>query len=226
MDAAGRYANGRILAAEMVVRTLEKTLICPHDRFVIEGNNQKQADFLSRALAQADPEKVYDLHLLMAMMVISGVYRHEVVFLNHGVGFDTVAIELLLPTYGESLGLKGKICRHWAPNPHPTLIPAIESGWVESVHCFGGELGMEEYVAARSDLFFTGRDSSLRSNRVLAQFAGQYGVFLFIGSTLQMDGDANSSTVTLGRLAGFGGAPNMSHDPHGRCMISSSVWRT
>ena len=31
-----------------------------------------------------------------------------------------------------------------------------------------------------------------------------------------MDGDGNSSTVTLGRLAGFGGAPNMGHDPKGR----------
>ncbi len=26
----------------------------------------------------------------------------------------------------------------------------------------------------------------------------------------------NSSTVTRGRLSGFGGAPNMGHDPHGR----------
>ena len=57
---------------------------------------------------------------------------------------------------------------------------------------------------------------SLRSNRLLCQLAGQYGVDLFIGSTLQMDADANSSTVTLGRLAGFGGAPNMGHDPKGR----------
>ncbi|UZN00534.1 malonate decarboxylase subunit alpha [Lysinibacillus sp. MHQ-1] len=39
-------------------------------------------------------------------------------------------------------------------NPHPTLIPAIESGWVESVHCFGGELGMEKYVESRRDVFF------------------------------------------------------------------------
>ncbi len=31
-----------------------------------------------------------------------------------------------------------------------------------------------------------------------------------------MDGLGNSSTVTRGRLAGFGGAPNMGHDPHGR----------
>ena len=42
------------------------------------------------------------------MIAIRGVYeRHEVVSLNHGVGFDTAAIELLLPTYGEQLGLKG-----------------------------------------------------------------------------------------------------------------------
>jgi malonate decarboxylase alpha subunit len=75
---------------------------------------------------------------------------------------------------------------------------------------------MEDYVRERSDVFFTGRDGSLRSNRVLCQLAGQYGVDLFIGSTLQMDADANSSTVTLGRIAGFGGAPNMGHDPRGR----------
>uniref|UniRef100_UPI00192A343D malonate decarboxylase subunit alpha n=1 Tax=Escherichia coli TaxID=562 RepID=UPI00192A343D len=61
-------------------------------------------------------------------------------------------IELLLPTYGEQLGLKGKICKHWTLNPHPTLIPAIESGWVESVHCFGGELGMEEYIRKATGL--------------------------------------------------------------------------
>jgi malonate decarboxylase alpha subunit len=84
------------------------------------------------------------------------------------------------------------------------------------VHCFGGELGMEDYVAARPDVFFTGRDGSMRSNRAFCQLAGQYAVDLFIGSTLQMDGLANSSTVTRGRLTGFGGAPNMGHDPHGR----------
>jgi malonate decarboxylase alpha subunit len=75
---------------------------------------------------------------------------------------------------------------------------------------------MDDYLRARPDIFFTGRDGSLRSNRVLCQLAGQYAVDAFIGATLQMDGDANSSTVTTGRLAGFGGAPNMGHDPHGR----------
>lgn len=169
------------------------------------------------ALFTRDPRNISELQILMAMMTIRGIYeRHQVTSLNHGVGFNTAAIELLLPTYGESLGLKGKICRNWALNPHPTLIPAIESGWVDSVHCFGGEVGMEKYVAARPDVFFTGRDGSMRSNRAFSQVAGQYAVDLFIGSTLQMDSEANSSTVTLGRLAGFGGAPNMGHDPRGR----------
>src|SRR6202167_3468113 len=171
-----------------------------------------------------DPRHITELQILIGMMVIRGVYeRHQVQSLNHGIGFDTAAIELLLPTYGESLGLRGKICKHFALNPHPTLIPAIERGWVKSGHCFGSEVGMDEYVRARPDGFFTGRDGSVRSNRVLCQLAGQYAVDGFIGSTLQMDGDANSSTVTAGRISGFGGAPNMGHDPHAR-RHASPAW--
>ena len=164
-----------------------------------------------------DPALITDVQILMAMLVIRGIYeKHSVRTLNHGIGFDTAAIELLLPTFGESLGLRGKICTHWVLNPHPTLIPAIESGWIESVHCFGSEVGMERYVAERPDIFFTGSDDSLRSNRAFSQVAGLYAADLFIGSTLQMDGQANSSTAIAGRIAGFGGAPNMGSDPHGR----------
>ena len=164
-----------------------------------------------------DPEQINDVQVLMAMLVLRGIYeRHRVQSLNHGIGFDTAAIELILPTYGERLGLRGEVCTHWILNPHPTLIPAIESGWVRSVHCYGGELGMERYVAARPDVFFTGRDGSMRSNRAFAQTAGHYATDLFIGSTLQIDPDANSSTATLGRIAGFGGAPNLGSDPRGR----------
>jgi malonate decarboxylase alpha subunit len=136
--------------------------------------------------------------------------------LNHGIGFPTAAIELLLPTYGERLGLKGKIATHWALNPHPTLIPAIESGWVEQIHCFGGEVGMEDYVSARSDVYFTGDDGTLRSNRLICQTAGPYACDMFIGSTLQIDLAGNSLPVTSGRVAGFGGAPNMGSDARGR----------
>ncbi|MEU6404282.1 malonate decarboxylase subunit alpha [Streptomyces sp. NPDC046985] len=180
--------------------------------------------FYIEPLFTRDPQGITELQILQAMLALRGIYeRHQVVSLNHGVGFSTAAIELILPTYGEKLGLKGRICRNWTLNPHPTLIPAVESGWVETVHSFGGESGMNEYVAARPDVYFDGRDGSLRSNRVLCQLAGQYAIDMFVGSTLQMDGEGNSSTVTEGRLSGFGGAPNMGHDPHGR-RHSTPAW--
>jgi malonate decarboxylase alpha subunit len=180
--------------------------------------------FFVEPLFTRDPRKITDVHVLLAMLAIRGIYeRHEVTSLNHGIGYDTAAIELLLPTYGHQLGLKGRIARNFALNPHPTLIPAIESGWVETVSSFGGELGMEKYVAARPDVFATGSDGSLRSNRMISQAAGLYATDMFVGSTLQLDAYANSSTVTAGRLSGFGGAPNLGNDPHGR-RHSTPAW--
>ena len=133
-----------------------------------------------------DPAQISEIQILMAMIAIRGIYaEYEVNRLNHGIGFDTAAIELLLPTYAESLGLKGKICRNWALNPHPALIPAIEAGFVENIHSFGSELGMEDYIRARSDVFFTGPDGALRSNRALCQAAGHYACDMFIGSTFR-----------------------------------------
>ncbi|MCF5916981.1 malonate decarboxylase subunit alpha, partial [Xanthomonas perforans] len=171
-----------------------------------------------------DPAQISEIQVLMAMMAIKGIYaEYGVDRLNHGIGFDTAAIELLLPTYAQSLGLKGKICRHWALNPHPALIPAIESGFVQSVHSFGSELGMENYIAARPDIFFTGADGSMRSNRALSQTAGLYACDMFIGSTLQIDLQGNSSTATRDRIAGFGGAPNMGSDARGR-RHASAAW--
>ena len=171
-----------------------------------------------------DPAQISEIQILMAMMAIKGIYaEYEVQRLNHGIGFDTAAIELILPTYAASLGLRGKICKHWALNPHPALIPAIEAGFVESVHSFGSELGMEDYIRARPDIFFVGPDGSMRSNRAFSQTAGHYACDMFIGSTLQIDLQGNSSTATLGRIAGFGGAPNMGADARGR-RHASPAW--
>jgi malonate decarboxylase alpha subunit len=46
---------------------------------------------------------------------------------------------------------------------------------------------------------------------------------MFIGSTLQIDLQGNSSTATTGRIAGFGGAPNMGADARGR-RHASPAW--
>jgi len=178
---------------------------------------QSPTPYYIEPLFTRDPAQISEIQVLMAMMAIKGIYaEYEIERLNHGIGFDTAAIELLLPTYAASLGLKGKIARHWALNPHPALIPAIEAGFVESVHSFGSELGMEKYISARPDVFFVGPDGSMRSNRAFSQAAGHYACDMFIGSTLQIDLHGNSSTATLGRIAGFGGAPNMGADARGR----------
>ena len=169
-----------------------------------------------------DPAKIREDKILMAMMAIAAVYEpYEIRRLNHGIGYATAAIELILPTFGAARGLKGKL--HFVLNPHPTLIPAIEAGFVESVYCFGSELGMERYVSERADVFPVGADGNLRSNRALAQAAGQYACDLFVGATLQIDAQGNSSTATKGRIAGFGGAPNMGADARGR-RHSSPAW--
>jgi malonate decarboxylase alpha subunit len=212
---ATSFKGGLVVAqvAEVVDRVPRVDI--PGDRvhFLVEAG----APFYVEPLFTRDPAAITETQILTAMLAIKGLYRpYGIRRLNHGIGFNTAAIELLLPTYGEKLGLKGKVCTHFALNPHPTLIPAIEAGWVEQVHCFGSEVGMEDYVAARSDVFFTGPDGSLRSNRAFCQTAGLYACDLFIGSTLQIDLEGHSSTVTANRIAGFGGAPNMGSDPHGR----------
>lgn len=219
---ATAFKSGIVIAqVNRIVDTLPRIDI-PADwvEFVV----QSPQPYYIEPLFTRDPAQISEIQVLMAMMAIKGIYaEYQIESLNHGIGFDTAAIELILPTYAESLGLKGKIARHWALNPHPALIPAIEAGFVESVHSFGSELGMEEYVRARSDVFFVGPDGSMRSNRAYCQAAGHYACDMFIGSTLQIDLQGNSSTATLGRISGFGGAPNMGADARGR-RHASQAW--
>ena len=219
---ATAFRGGIVIAQVNEIRDTLPRVDIPADwvDYVIEAPKP----YYIEPLFTRDPAQISEIQVLMAMMVIKGIYaRYGVTRLNHGIGFDTAAIELLLPTYAESLGLKGRICTHWALNPHPALIPAIEAGFVQSVHSFGSELGMEAYIASRPDVFFTGPDGSMRSNRAFCQAAGHYACDLFIGSTLQIDLAGNSSTATKGRIAGFGGAPNMGADARGR-RHESEAW--
>jgi len=212
---ATAFKDGIVVAqVNEIVECLPRVDI-PADRvhFIIKA----EKPFFVEPLFTRDPAAITEGQILTAMLAIKGIYGpYGVRRLNHGIGFSTAAIELLLPTYGERLGLKGKVASHFALNPHPALIPAIESGWVEQIHSFGSEVGMDNYIRARSDVFFTGPDGSLRSNRAFSQVAGLYACDMFIGSTLQIDLQGNSSTVTTSRIAGFGGAPNMGADVRGR----------
>lgn len=212
---ATTFKDGVVIAQVNEVVDAVPRVDIPGDQihFVVRADEP----FFVEPLFTRDPAAITEAQILTAMLAIKGIYApYEVRRLNHGIGFSTAAIELLLPTYGEKLGLKGKVATHFALNPHPALIPAIESGWVRQIHSFGSEVGMDGYIRARPDVYFTGSDGSLRSNRALSQVAGQYACDMFIGSTLQIDLAGNSSTVTSSRIAGFGGAPNMGADARGR----------
>ena len=192
------------------------------DFIIVTGN-----DYYIKPLFTRNPENITDTQILIAMMVIKGIYKkYNVKSLNHGIGYPTAAIELILPTYGNKLGIKGKCCTHWVLNPHPTLIPAIEKGFVKHIYSFGGEPGMEEYVKARPDIFCIGPDGNMRSNRCNAHIAGLYAIDLFIGATLQIDQFGNSSTAIKGMIAGFGGAPNLGSTPPGRRHLSDAFKKT
>src|SRR5499427_215479 len=64
LEQVASYADGKLVRRDSIVALLE-SLLRPGDRVVLEGDNQKQADFLSRALAQVDPARVHDMHLLI-----------------------------------------------------------------------------------------------------------------------------------------------------------------
>jgi len=65
------WMKGSILPKEKILEALE-SLIVSGDRIVLEGDNQKQADFLSRSLVKVDAKKLHDLHL-----IISSISRPE-----------------------------------------------------------------------------------------------------------------------------------------------------
>ena len=212
---ATAFKDGLVIAQVNEIVDKVPRVDIPADRVHFTVKSDKP--FFVEPLFTRDPAAITEGQILTAMLAIKGIYApYGVQRLNHGIGFSTAAIELLLPTYGEKLGLKGKVASHFALNPHPALIPAIESGWVQQIHSFGSEVGMDDYIRARSDIYFTGPDGSLRSNRAFCQTAGLYACDMFIGSTLQIDLQGNSSTVTTSRIAGFGGAPNMGADARGR----------
>ena len=60
---------GKVVDASNAVALLE-TVIKPFDRVNIEGDNQKQADFLAQCLCKVDTAKVHDLHMVQSALTL------------------------------------------------------------------------------------------------------------------------------------------------------------
>jgi malonate decarboxylase alpha subunit len=49
---------------------LLEAVIEPGDRVCLEGDNQKQADFLARALTRVDPARINELHMVLSVLAL------------------------------------------------------------------------------------------------------------------------------------------------------------
>src|ERR1700726_4744868 len=64
-----RYASGKTIDVVDLPNFLE-AVIRPGDRVCLEGDNQKQADFLAEALADVDRSRIHDLHIVQSGIVL------------------------------------------------------------------------------------------------------------------------------------------------------------
>src|ERR1700692_518098 len=69
LAAGGKFAAGKMVAPNDTTALLE-AVIRPKDRICLEGDNQKQADFLAACLAKADPKVLHDLHVVQSGIVL------------------------------------------------------------------------------------------------------------------------------------------------------------
>src|ERR1700677_823749 len=69
LRAGACHAEGKRVHRQDATALLE-AVIRPGDRVCLEGDNQKQADLLARALAAVDVGKVHDLHMVQSGVVL------------------------------------------------------------------------------------------------------------------------------------------------------------
>src|ERR1700746_2494098 len=64
-----RGPGSKICPPDRATELLE-AIIESGDRVAIEGDNQKQADFLASALANVDPVRIHDLHMVQSVLAL------------------------------------------------------------------------------------------------------------------------------------------------------------
>jgi malonate decarboxylase alpha subunit len=69
LGAGSKFAAGKLVPPNDTTALLE-AVIRPGDRICLEGDNQKQADFLAARLAAADPRRLHDLHVVQSGIVL------------------------------------------------------------------------------------------------------------------------------------------------------------
>ncbi|MEV0128528.1 malonate decarboxylase subunit alpha [Dactylosporangium sp. NPDC050688] len=194
--AAAGHADGKLIRPAELRQVLE-AVIHPGDTVALEGDNQKQADFLSRTLAGCDPGRLHDLHML-----IGSVSRAE-----H------------LDLFEQGIASRLDLAYAGPQSVRMAQLAADGTVTVDAIHTYV-ELYARMLVDLRPDVALLCASAADRhGNLVLCQLAGQYAIDMFIGSTLQMDARANSSTVTKGGCPGSAGPRTPCSGSPSRCPL-------
>ena len=123
---ATAFKQGIVVAQVNAVLDKLPRVDVPGDRIdlLVETPNP----FYVEPLFTRDPAQVTETQILTAMMAIKGIYApYGIKRLNHGIGFNAAAIELLLPTSAESLGLRIRLYMARAISMRRRLQPPV--GW-------------------------------------------------------------------------------------------------
>src|SRR5712672_1500588 len=88
--AAVSGGSGKVYPADLATQLLE-AIIEPGDRVTIEGDNQKQADFLASALAKVDAARLHDLHMVQSVLALPRGMRESFgIMVNYLYDRDTI----------------------------------------------------------------------------------------------------------------------------------------
>ena len=155
---ATTFKDGVVIAQVNAIVDRVPRVDIPGDRvhFVVEAGRP----FYVEPLFTRDPAAITESQILTAMLAIKGIYApYGVKRLNHGIGFNTAAIELLLPTYGEKLGLEGQGREPLGPEPASDADPGhrIRLGRADPQLRLGSRHGRLHHGAVRHLLHRAGR---------------------------------------------------------------------
>ena len=64
MNSIASFLDGKVIKTSDIVEVLNR-VIKPGDNLILEGDNQKQASFLAKAMTKVNPKDVHDIHLII-----------------------------------------------------------------------------------------------------------------------------------------------------------------
>jgi len=170
---------------------------------------------LYRSAVHARSRQDRNENVLMAMMAIAAVYEPTRWAVNHGIGYATAANRTDPANLRRQARTEGEDRQAFVLNPHPTADPGDRAGFVRQRLLLRLELGIGT-LRPRNRRYIPGWRR--RQSAVQPALGGRGTIRLrsFIGGTLQIDAQGNSSTATKDRIHRLRWRAEYGRRPRGR----------